>query len=674
MRLGFLLFTVIISSVSAFAADESSAAMSAVVAARFKKLDVNGDGKLDASELAAFPILKALDLNGDGVVTLEEALAGFNNVGKLAAKAATPAESPKEGPRRLSKADGGIGARVPDFAFKDLAGKESLLSAVQEKRPVVVAMVSTSCPVSKRYLPTLAKLEAEYRAKGVTFLLVAPVPTDTAEDLRQALSAAGITAPCASDSSGEIARALGATASTDCFVIDAARTLAYRGAIDDQYGLGYQIDAPRHRYLALALDSALVGEAPAIVATEAPGCALDLTKTQTAAAASAPTYHNRISRIVQTNCQECHRTGGIAPFPLENYQQVSAKAGMIRKMVSRDLMPPWFAAAPAEGQHSAWVNDRSLSAHDKADLLAWLDNGKTEGDAADGPLPRHWPVDWQIGTPDAVVQIPQPISVAATGTMPYQNITVDTEFGEDKWVRGFEVRPTAREVVHHVLIFADEKGSQGHKADGLTNGFFAAYVPGSSSVIYPDGFAKPLPAGARLRFQIHYTPNGTATQDQVKIGLLFAKEAPKHVIHVAGIANVFLKIPPGADNYPVTGSIPVLRPVVVTAFSPHMHLRGKAFRFVATLPDGTTKTLLDVPRYDFNWQLNYRCAEPIALPLGSKVEATGWFDNSANNPANPDPTKLVRWGQQTTDEMMLGYAEYYFADEDGITARLSSTH
>ena len=462
----------------------------------------------------------------------------------------------------------------------------------------------------------------------------------------------------------------GALSTTDAFVLDARRTLVYRGAIDDQYGLGYSLDAPRQRYLADALAATLAGRAPAIAATQAPGCLLDLAEAQPAARGDL-TYHNRVSRLLQSNCIECHRAGGVAPFALETHEQVSAKAGMIRKMVDRGLMPPWFAAPPAKGAHTPWVNDRSLAERDKADLLAWLDAGKPAGNPKDAPLARQWPGEWKIGTPDAVVQIPTPIEVKATGAMPYQNVTVETDLGEDKWVRGFEVQPTAREVVHHVLIFVRERdgavpGKRRMGAeDEASGGFFAAYVPGNNHIIYPDGYAKPLPAGARIKFQIHYTPNGTATRDQVRIGLLFAKQAPEHVVHVAGIADVLLNIPPGATDHPETGSIPVPREVKLLAFMPHMHVRGKAFRYEVVLPDGTTRTLLDVPRYDFNWQLGYRYAEPPTIPAGSKIRATGWFDNSANNPANPDPNKTVRWGPQTYDEMMLGYVEYYVPGERG---------
>ncbi len=574
--------------------------------------------------------------------------------------AAEAPASPRQQARALDAREFAVGTLIPDVDFTDLKGKAWRLSSFQHTRPAVIALVSTSCPVSKRYLPTLAKLEVECREKGAALLLVAPTATDKPDDLRAAFRQAGLTAPCAADSSGALAAALHASSTTDAFVLDGARTLAYRGAVDDQYGLGYSLDAPHKRYLSDALAAVSIGDLPEIRATEAPGCALDIAAAKSAG--GAPGYHDRIARLVQTNCQECHHNGGIAPFALETYEQVSAKAGMIRKMVSGDLMPPWFAAPGQLGKH-IWANDRSLLPQDKADLLAWIADGKPEGAVADAPLPRHWPADWAIGAPDAVIQIPQPIEVKATGTMPYQNVTVDTEFGEDKWVQSFEIRPTAREVVHHVLVMVENPGSKRGQQDGLISGFFAAYVPGNNVVRYPEGLAKLLPAGAKLHFQIHYTPNGTATQDQVRLGLVFAKAPPEHMVRVAGIANVFLKIPPGDDNFPVTGMIPVIRPVQVLAFMPHMHLRGKAFRFEATLPDGTRQTLLDVPRYDFNWQLSYRYAEPMALPRGSKVEATGWFDNSANNPANPDPAKLVKWGPQTSDEMMIGYVEYYFTDE-----------
>jgi hypothetical protein len=657
------------------------------IAERFKQLDKNGDGKLIGEELAQARWLSRLDANGDGV-TLEEATTFFTRLVEQEAPPkdgeappppfVTEESSPRQAPKRITPAEAGIGRMIPDATFTDLDGKNHRLTEFTRGKATVIALVSSSCPVSKRYLPTLGMLEPEAKKSGVGVLLIAPTPSDTPAELRAALASAKITSTCIPDPNGALCQKLGAVASTDVFVLDARRTLVYHGALDDQYGLGYSLDAPRQRYAVDAVKAVLDDRIPTVQATEAPGCILDFGRTQTVTADTV-TYHNRISRLLQANCLECHRQGGVAPFALESYEQVTAKAGMIRRMVERGLMPPWFAGKPTNGAHSPWLNDRSLAERDRTDLLAWLASGKPLGNPADAPLPRRWPSEWQIGTPDAIYQIAQPIDVKASGTMPYQNVIVDTGLAEDKWVTAIEVQPTAREVVHHVLVFARDPASRARNDaaprirndDDGTGGFFAAYVPGNNHVTYPDGFAKPLPAGSRLHFQIHYTPNGTATKDQVRIGLKFAKGEPKHVVQVAGIANVRLNIPPGVDNHAVAGSIPVPREVKILGFMPHMHVRGKSFRYDVLLPDGSARMLLEVPRYDFNWQLAYRYAEPITIPAGSKIRATGWFDNSANNPANPDPTKSVRWGPQTTDEMMLGYVEYYYPTRD---PRVAGSH
>jgi hypothetical protein len=390
-----------------------------------------------------------------------------------------------------------------------------------------------------------------------------------------------------------------------------------------------------------------------VAATEAPGCTLepDAAKTQPIAL----TYHTRIERIVQANCVECHHTGGLAPFSLEKYEEVVDHKGMIKKVVDRGTMPPWFAAPTDKAKHSLFSNDRSLTDADKKDLITWLSGDLKKGDPADAPLPRKFDSGWLIGKPDRVYQLPEPIAIKAEGTMPYQNVTIDTDFPEDRWVQALEVQPTAREVVHHVLIFALPKGA---RLGGEATGFFAAYVPGNNTLIYPEGYAKRLPKGSTLRFQIHYTPNGKATTDQTRLGVIFAKEAPKHEVHVVGIANIMFQIPAGADNHKVTARMPVPFDARVLALFPHAHLRGKAAQYELRTPDGKTEKLLSVPHYDFNWQLQYRFAEQVAAPRGSTLIYTAWYDNSSKNPANPDPTKVVHWGQQTFDEMHLGYVEY----------------
>lgn len=577
----------------------------------------------------------------------------------LSAATCFAADSVKEAPRPLRPADGGIGRFVPDAAFADLAGKTGKLSDFAAKKLLVVAVTKATCPVSKKFAPTLLQLEKEYAAKGVEFLFVNPTKTDK--------PVSQFHGRYVHDTEGKLAAALGFTSTTEVVVLDPARTVVYRGAIDDQYGIGYSLNAPKTHFLTAALDALLADKRPDVQATTAPGCSLDLVKSTST---TTITYHNRVSRIVQQNCQECHRAGGVGPFALESYDDVVSHKGTIRKVVDKGTMPPWFAAGPKANEQSHFVNDRSLSKADKDDLLAWLKSDLPKGDVADAPRPKVWPAEWQIGKPDAIFQIGKPIQVKATGTMPYQNVTVETNFNEDKWVEAYEVKPTAKAVVHHVLVHViPNKGGLGRLLPGARvgvtptvdderQGYFAAYVPGNGHVLLPPGFARKLPKGATLRFQIHYTPNGEATEDQTRVGFVFAKEPPKHVIKVGAVMQPGIRIPPGDPNREEVAKLKVPADIVVRSLMPHTHVRGKACRYELTAPNGTTTTLLDVPHYDFNWQLRYVFAEPVRVPKGSTLTFTVWYDNSDKNPANPDPTKLVRWGPQTSDEMHLGYVEY----------------
>ncbi|MCO6458236.1 MAG: redoxin family protein [Pirellulaceae bacterium] len=572
-----------------------------------------------------------------------------------------PAASVRQGPRRLIPGQHGVGRQVADFEYSDLAGRRQRLSDLADSKAVVVAMTSTSCPLSQKYLPTLAELARTYAPRGVAFVLVNPVATDEAAEMKAVLESLGGQASYVADSDERFARAVGAQTTTDVLVLDPTRTVVYHGAVDDQYGFGYAIDAPRHSYLAEALDAVLAGRQPPVEATEAPGCKLGVAGAP--ATSSDLTYHGRIARLVERHCVECHREGGVAPFALDTYEDVVAHGPMIREVVERGVMPPWFAAPASQDEASPWMNDRSLSAVEKRDLLAWLGGEKAVGDPRDGPAPREFPGGWLIGQPDAIYEFAEPVPVKATGTMPYQNVIVETRLPEDKWVQAIEVRPGDPSVVHHVLVFvraggeSDEENSRRDPTADERMGYWGIYVPGNSTLVYPEGYAKWLPKGATLRFQMHYTPNGRATQDRTRIGLVFAKQPPKHEVRVAGIVNPRLVIPPGAANHQEVAQLRLPFDAQILAFLPHMHLRGKAARYEVETSAGT-RTLLDIPRYDFNWQLLYRYAEPLPLAQGDVLRFTAWFDNSADNPANPDPGKTVRWGPQTYDEMHLGYVEY----------------
>lgn len=564
------------------------------------------------------------------------------------AAVATASDDPKEAPKMRLAGEAGVGRFVPDVSFTDLAGKAGKLSDFKSSKLTVVAFTNTTCPVCKKYAPALQRLEKEWAAKGVTFLFVNPTKTDKPGEH-------GFAGRYVHDTDGTLTAAFGATSTAEVFVLDSARTVQYRGAVSDQYGLGYALDAPRANYLAIALTDLLAGKRPVIAATTAPGC--ELTPDAAKAPAVALTYHARIERIIQNNCVECHRKGGVAPFALDTYDDVVANKAMVKKTVDKGTMPPWFAAPPKKGEHSAFVNDRSVSESDKKDLFAWLAGDMKKGELADAPLPRTFDSSWHIGKPDVVLELVKPVAIKAEGVMDYQLVRVPTDYAEDRWVQAIELQPTARDVTHHVLVFAVPKG---RALGGEQTGFFAAYAPGNNRLIYPEGYAKRLPKGYDLVFQLHYTPNGTATTDQTKLALIFAKEKPRYEVHTFGIANPALTIPPNDENARVVASDTF--DCRVLAFFPHAHLRGKAMKYELRSADGKTKTLLDVPHYDFNWQLQYRFREPVTVKMEELVY-TAWYDNSSKNPANPDPTKRVKWGPQTFDEMHLGYVEFVYDRE-----------
>ncbi|MCU0708188.1 MAG: redoxin family protein, partial [Pirellula sp.] len=644
---------------------------------RFDQLDSNRDGRVTPDELQQPAIFKLLDLDGNGEITKDEArraslrgrlknaiggAMGRNNSNEedVPAEPAKSLDAPvRQGPKLLTPGEHGIGRFVPDINFTLLDGTTRKLHGDSKSGLTVIAMTSTSCPLSKKYLPTLVDIHRDFSPRGVRFILVNCVATDKEEEMKTAAARFTSGVEYTFDEDSQFANHLGATSTTDVFVLDRSHTVVYHGAIDDQYGFGYSIDAPRYTYLRDALEASMEQRSVLVSATAAPGCLLE-TK-PSSLVASDVTYHNQISRLLQRHCVECHREGGVGPFALDTYEDAVAHAPMIREVVDRGIMPPWFAAADGKHSVSPWINDRSLSSSEKQQLFAWLDNKTPAGDPKQSPAPRSFADGWLIGKPDAVFEFAKPVRVKATGTMPYQNVVVDTHLEKDEWVRAIEVRPGNPSVVHHVLVFiqaADEEDGPRDDAADERSGYWGIYVPGNSTLVYPEGYAKRIPKGARLRFQMHYTPNGTATEDRTRIGLVFAKEEPKHEVRVAGVVNAGFRIPPGADNHQVVASIKsVPTDIQILAFLPHMHLRGKAARY-DLISGSETRTMLDIPRYDFNWQLLYRYAEPVSVKAGDTLRFTAWYDNSSNNPANPDPNKEVKWGPQTQDEMHLGYVEY----------------
>ncbi len=388
-------------------------------------------------------------------------------------------------------------------------------------------------------------------------------------------------------------------------------------------------------------------------------------------ASGPPTFYRDVLPILQQHCQACHRTGGIGPIPFETYDRVERKAGAIADAVTSGKMPPWFADR-AVGK---FADDPSLSDQEISTLTSWADAGAPAGDPHDAPPPRAWAGAWNIPEPDDIVQMPAPVPIPAQGEIEYTYEIVPTGFKADKWVQMSQVRPSSPQYVHHAVVYIrppDSKWLRGapvgapftasslasdkdkHDAHWTDSDVLLVYAPGSSPDSWPASMAKFAPAGSDLVFQIHYTTDGRAGSDQSSIGLVFAKTPPAQRVLTLQLTNDSFEIPPGADDYRVEvhGSLP--NDATLLSFFPHMHLRGKRFEYNIVRKDGSLEPLLRV-NYDFHWQLSYRLAEPRPLKAGTVLQAVAWFDNSAKNEHNPDPKKTVRWGDQTTDEMMVGF-------------------
>jgi hypothetical protein len=389
------------------------------------------------------------------------------------------------------------------------------------------------------------------------------------------------------------------------------------------------------------------------------------------------TFHKDVAPVLQNNCQGCHRTGEAAPMAFGSYKEVRPWAKAIKASVLARKMPPWFAD-PAFGK---FHNERRLSDADLRTIVAWVDAGAPEGNPADAPKPAAFLEGWNIGKPDLEIGMPASYNVPASGAVEYTYVIVPTGLKQDAWVQAAEVRPGSRSVVHHVIAFIREPGSKWFRdypagepfvpkaraAGGRQNNdgetaaeLLVGYAPGLPPAVLQAGTAKLLKAGTDVVFQLHYTTNGKAASDQTKIGLVFAKEPPKERVMTLAAMNRKFAIPPGAAAHEVKSQFTVRSDARLIGLMPHMHLRGKDFLYQAVYPTGEKETLLSVPKYDFNWQLWYYLAEPKLMPKGTRLECTAHFDNSANNPANPDPSKEVRWGDQSWEEMMIGWFDVAF--------------
>ncbi len=552
---------------------------------------------------------------------------------------------------------GEAGERRPvQFKLQDFRGGWHQLDEVKDRKLVVLAFLGTECPVAKTYAPRLAELARSFEKKGVAFFGVDSNEQDAPSRLARFAKDCELSFPFLKDVGNELADQLGAERTPEVFVLDSDRVVRYRGRIDDQFALGVHRAAPTRHDLTDALESLLAGRSVAHERTEPAGCKIG--RVTKAPADAKVTYSKQVARVLRDRCVACHREGEIAPFALNSYKQAAGWASMIDEVVQGGRMPPWHAS-PEFGKFS---NNAQLSAAEKQTIAAWVAAGAPEGDARDLPEPAKYVEGWRIPAPDLKISLPKTVKIPAEGTMPYQNFVVDPKLKEDVWVRASQVRPGNPSVVHHLVVFVMPPGEEGARNN---IDFLAAYAPGMPPRILPEGAAKLIPAGSKLMFQVHYTPRGMPQTDRSEIGLVFAdpKTVRKEMTAIAAI-NMDLKIPAGDSNFAAEARHRFDQDTVLYSLLPHMHLRGKAFRFEAVYPNMKREVLLDVPRYEFEWQNVYVLSEPKLMPEGTVLRCLARYDNSSENPSNPDPGREVRWGEQTFEEMLVGYVEVALADQD----------
>ena len=553
-----------------------------------------------------------------------------------------------------------IGRQIENFQLQDYLGTAHDLVEWSDHKALVLAFLGTECPLAAVYGRRLAELAAEYGPRGIAFVGIDSNQQDSLAEMGQYVRRHEIEFPLLKDPGNKVADQLGAERTPEVFLLDAGRVVRYHGRIDDQFGVGYTRPKPEHRELAAALDELLAGKEVTLGETEAAGCFIGrvVRKPPT----GDITYAKHVAGILQQRCVHCHRPGQVAPFAMNSYSEVVGWTETIREVIEAGRMPPWHAN-PEFGHFS---NDNRLRDDERKLIFEWIDNGVPEGDPADLPPPAQYLEEWRIPKPDVVLAMPAAYTVPATGTVEYQEFELDYTFAKDTWIQAAEVRPGNTAVVHHLVLFFLPPGRDLRTSpEAVLFNSLAGFAPGMPSSKFPEGTAKRVPAGSKLLIQAHYTPNGREQTDLSTAGLVFADPETVKKQLMTQIALTFqFRIPPGEANHRVEAKHRFDQDMRLYSLLPHMHLRGKSFRFDAIFPDGRTETLLDVPRYDFNWQNAYALAEPMRLPEGTVIHCTGVFDNSPENPLNPDPGAAVTWGDQTWQEMMIGTFEVVREDQD----------
>ena len=560
----------------------------------------------------------------------------------------------------LAIATGAAAERIDNFLLLDQHGAAHELYYLSDAAAVVIMVQGNGCPIVRNAWPTLKALKDEYSGKGVEFLMLNSNLQDDRDTIRAEAEAFGIDVPILVDETQLIGESLDLIRTAEVLIIDPdGWQIAYRGPLDDRLTYERQKAEAKEHYVRDALDATLAGRPVEVPRRDSLGCLINFPEKGSDRHRSI-SYSETVAPILAEHCLGCHRPGGIAPWAMTEHRLMLGFAPMIREVLRTDRMPPWHSD-PHVGQ---WLSDRSLSVDEIKTLVHWIEAGAPRGTGPDpleelaSPAP-----DWPLGEPDLIVTVPA-FDVPATGVVDYQYPAVPNPLEHSVWVKAVAIAPRDRAVVHHVLVGHSRRTDDGQGGEpSVFENYLHGYAPGAEASVFPDDTGALIEPGGAFVFQMHYTPTGKAATDVTRLGLYFHDRPPVGILRHHAVVNPAIQIPPHAARHEESAYFEFDDDAILFSLFPHAHFRGRSSRFVLRYPDGTEKVLLSVPKYDFNWQREYNFAEPVSVPAGSRIIHRTVYDNSAQNPGNPDPSRTVPWGQQSWDEMLYGAMRFRWRHE-----------
>ncbi len=548
-----------------------------------------------------------------------------------------------------------IGDKIENLTFKDIRYLKRSLTDLGQHQAFVLVFLNGDCPVARQFVPKLRLLDEAYSSKGVQFLGVYCAPDETVMDMASHALENDIRFHVVKDEDHSVCQSLGVERVPEVVILDAEHRLVYRGRINDQYHVGGAKPMVGREDLTEALDELLAGKPISVASTAVDGC--KITPLQAPKLDIAVTYHEQIAGIMQKRCQSCHHAGTSAPFSLVSYDDVADHADMVAEVVHDERMPPWYAS-PKYGE---FINNPGMTKEEREMVRAWVAAGKPKGDSAKAPADLTFADSkWRIGDPDLVVTMKQVHDIQAEGFIPYHYVILPYVFKEDTYIEAIEIRPHNANVVHHCnMAYVNLFQGKGGKET-----FITGYVPGGQPMVLTkmgQEIAYRIPKGSSLVLQIHYTTTGKPEKGQMSVGFRYAKGKVQKITHFFVLDPRNFAIPPGDAMHRMEEANVIPRDATLLGLFTHMHVRGRDMTFQAHFSDGKSETLLQIPNYNFEWQLGYELSRKI--PAGTKIQAVAHYDNSTFNSYNPDPKRTVPRGDQTYDEMFNGFVFWVYDDE-----------